>query len=477
MKKLLLTGWLFMSIAAMSVAQNVGIGTNSPAEKLHVTGNIKADTVKPNAIKLLPNAGSGKVLTSDGSGNASWQALSASSGDGSGSWGDCSMNGLGEYEAAGDTSGAADDHYGYKVAISGDFAIVGTPFDDVAANADQGSASFYHFNGTSWDLMQKITEAGGVAGDVFGACVSISGDYAIVGIPGDDIGANTDQGSAIIYHYNGTSWVMTQKITDNNGAATDYFGISASMDGNFLIVGANADDFGAQTDQGSACIFQNIGGTWTLKQKIFDISGLKNDNFGQSVSISGSNLIVGEPGDDVGANADQGSVLFYYYNGTNWIMRTKLNQQGQADDEFGFSVSISGNNAVIGCPLFDYLVVDGGAAFVYHLNGANWDFAQRIVLDDMQTQDEFGYSVNISGEYLMVGAPNAYGDTEKGIAGIYQRIGVGWAKVKIVQDKMGVNEDLFGFAVAFDANTKRFLVSAYGFANFSGKIVFGRVLE
>ena len=73
-------------------AQNVGIGNAAPLEKLHVTGNIKADTIKPNALKLTPNAGNGKILTSDANGNASWQALSSSEsggGTGLGSWGDC----------------------------------------------------------------------------------------------------------------------------------------------------------------------------------------------------------------------------------------------------------------------------------------------------------------------------------------------------------------------------------------------------
>ncbi|MEO6540380.1 MAG: hypothetical protein ABIN74_05295, partial [Ferruginibacter sp.] len=75
---------------------NTGIGTSTPAEKLQVAGNIKTDTVKPNAIKFTPNAGTGKILTSDAAGNANWQALSAGGGVGFGSWGDCSMNSISE---------------------------------------------------------------------------------------------------------------------------------------------------------------------------------------------------------------------------------------------------------------------------------------------------------------------------------------------------------------------------------------------
>ena len=100
MKNLIVT-CLFVTTSMMAICQNVGIGTASPTEKLHIAGNMKADTVKPGAIKLTPNAGAGKILTSDANGNASWQASAAASAEGAGSWGDCSMNGIYGYQAYG----------------------------------------------------------------------------------------------------------------------------------------------------------------------------------------------------------------------------------------------------------------------------------------------------------------------------------------------------------------------------------------
>ncbi len=124
----------------------VGIGIATPTEILHVTGNIKMDTAKPEAIKFTPNAGTGKILTSDANGNASWQASSVGGGVGFGAWGDCSTNSISEYNPVADTTGATGDFFGGSVSISGNYAIVGAANDDVGANVNQGSAVF--FNGT-----------------------------------------------------------------------------------------------------------------------------------------------------------------------------------------------------------------------------------------------------------------------------------------------------------------------------------------
>lgn len=460
-------------------AQNVGIGTTAPTEKLHVAGNIKADTLKPSAFKLTPGAGEGKILTSDAVGNASWQANSVSTGYGV--WGDCSTNSvIGEYQPVVDSTGQSGDYAGYSVSISGNYAIVGSSHDDVGANTDQGSASIYQNNGTNWVLMQKLTDPSGASGYIFGNSVSISGNYAIVGAYSEDVGANTNQGSASIYQYNGTSWVLMQKITDAGGAANEFFGASVSISGNYAIVGADHDVVGANTNQGSASIYQYNGTSWVLMQKISDAGGAASDFFGASVSISGNYAIVGTPNDDVGANADQGSACIYHYNGSNWVLMQKITDAGDgaASDYFGNSVSISGNYAIVGAHSDDVGANgDQGSASLFKYNGSAWVLMQKITDPSGATGDHFGYSVSISGNYAIVGAywDDVGANFDQGSASIYVRIGPVWQRVQYVTDPSGSAISQLGISTSLDGNTKRFLVGAWGFISYMGKAVFGKI--
>ncbi|MGB3081204.1 MAG: FG-GAP repeat protein, partial [Saprospiraceae bacterium] len=376
--------YVFVHFNILIVSQNVGIGTITPVEKLDVEGNVKADTLKPNALQLLPNAGTGKILTSDVTGNASWESLivappaNTSGNVGYGVWGDCGTNGnITEYNPVADTAGVAGDFFGNSVSISGDFAIVGSPNDD-ETNNNQGSATIYHFNQGHWTWMQKITDPTGFMDDNFGISVSLSGNFAIVGAYNDD-GPFNNQGSVSVFQYNGISWDWLEKITDPDGAASDHFGFSVSMSGDNFIAGSYLDDSSPGGDQGSACVFHFDGTNWVFVVKLTDpLSGLA-DGFGSSVSLAGNNIIVGSPYDDAGANTDQGSASIYQYDGNAWVyMQKVIDSDGASSDYFGSSVTISNIYAAIGSP-GDKVGnnEDQGSATVFRYNGSSWVSMQK----------------------------------------------------------------------------------------------------
>jgi hypothetical protein len=241
-----------------------------------------------------------------------------------------------------DATGSTSDYFGRSVSISGNYAIVGAWGDDVGANTDQGSASIFQFNGTSWVLMQKITDATGDGFDYYGGTVSISGNYAIVGSLLDDE-ALTEQGSASIYRYNGTNWVLMQKLVDATGDTNDEFGFSVSISGNYAVVGARSDDVGANFNQGSASIYRYDGSNWVLMQKISDAAGDSGDEFGYSVYISGNYMLVGAHFDNVALNLQQGASNIYFRVGNGWNkLQYVTDPYGSTGDFFGSAVCMDG---------------------------------------------------------------------------------------------------------------------------------------
>ncbi len=458
-----------------SISQNTGIGTTTPAEKLHVAGNIKADTVKSNVLKLTVNAGTTKILTSDAAGNAGWQTntLAAAGTVGFGDWGDCATNAnISEYYPvfAEPNAGA----FGESLSMSGNYAIVGDRYDLIGANVNQGSASIYQFNGTTWEFMQKLTDATGSSDDQFGKSVFISGNYAIVGAYLDDVAANIDQGSCSIYQFSGTNWVLMQKITDPTGTAQSQFGWSVSISGNYALVGALL--LGLNTI-GSANIFQLTGSNWAFLQKLSDPTPAPGDFSANSVSISGNKAVVGVERGKVGSNSYQGYINLYELNGGTWMFKQRVTDPtGAAFDFFGNSVSISGDYLIAG-DQEDYIGTNTsqGSASIYFYNGTTWVWIQKLTDPTGRTFDNFGNNVSISGNYALVGAswsdPGPYG--ARGSATIYQRVGLGWSKLQFVTQRHTENPaTFFGNTTAIDGTTKRFVIS---FSVGSGKVIFGKI--
>jgi hypothetical protein len=174
---------------------------------------------------------------------------------------------------------AAHDKFGKSVSISGDYAIVGADRNDDNGGLPVGSAYIFRRSGTSWSQQAKLTasDASPSQFDNFGFSVSIDGDYAIVGAVGhDDDG--TESGAAYIFRRSGTSWSQQAKLTASDAAENDNFGNSVSISGDYAIVGAlNNDDAGQAS--GSAYIFSRSGTTWNQQTKLTASDAAIGDQF------------------------------------------------------------------------------------------------------------------------------------------------------------------------------------------------------
>ncbi len=297
--------------------------------------------------------------------------------------------------------GFSADLFGVSVSISGDAAIVGAYLDD-DNGLSSGSAYVYRRNGVIWMEEQKLLASDGAVNDRFGTVVSISGDTAIVGASLDDDNG-LDSGSAYVYRWNGLLWVEEQKLLASDRAAGDLFGSSVFINGNTAIVGAQGDDDNGDSS-GSAYIYRWNGVSWLEEQKLVASDGALLDRFGVSVCIRADRAIVGSSfDDDNGSNS--GAAFIYRWNGATWVEEQKLlASDGFAQDSFGISVCISDTTAIVGAHLDDDNGSDSGSAYIYRWTGVAWVEEQKLVASDGGAVDQFGLSVSISGDTAILGA-------------------------------------------------------------------------
>jgi len=380
------------------------------------------------------------------------------------------------------SDGADGDWFGYSVSLAGNIGLVGALFDDIGANGNQGSAYVFRnldtATGTVTDNV-KLTASDGATSDSFGVSVSQSGSIGLVGAFRDDIGANSDQGSAYVFRNMDTATgTVTQnvKLTAFDGAASDNFGSSVSQFGSIGLVGAYGDDIGANGNQGSAYVFRNLDtatGTVTQNVKLTAFDGAASDNFGSSLSLSGSIGLVGAYGDDIGANFNQGSAYVFrnLHTATGIVTQNvKLTAlDGAASDNFGHSVSLSGSIGLVGA-LFDDIGANNsqGSAYVFrNLDTATGTVTQNVKLtaSDGADGDWFGYSVSLAGNIGLVGA---YSDDiganydDRGSAYVFRNLdtatGTVTQNVKLTASD-GASYGYFGSSVSIDGDN--FVIGTY----------------
>lgn len=306
------------------------------------------------------------------------------------------------------SDGAFSDEFGYSVALSGDTAVVGAHSnDDNGLNA--GAVYVFVHTGNVWSEQAKLVAADTAAGDDFGFSVAVDGDTILVGAPRDDVNGGAS-GSAYLFTRTGGVWSQLAKLTATDGATSDYFGNSVALAGGTAIIGARFDDDNG-SDAGSAYVFTRNGGAWSQEAKLTASDAAENDRFGYSVALDDQTAVIGAQFDDDGGNAS-GSAYIFVNSGGNWIEEDKLVAADAAsDDQFGYSVAISGNSAVIGVRYDDDAGGAAGAAYLFVRNGSSWSQEAKLTADDGATNDAFGSSVAADGSRIVVGS---IGDDDNG---------------------------------------------------------------
>ena len=304
------------------------------------------------------------------------------------------------------------DWFGWDVALDGDTAVVGAYEDGgikVVAGGPLGGGPgivyVYKRGEKKFEEQSRFKADDSENDDRFGFSVGISEDTIVVGAPFDD-DADSESGSVYVFIRDADQWKQQAKLTADDAAKKMRFGWDAAIDEDTVIVGAPLAA-APERNSGAAYIFVRAGDAWTQQAKLVAEDGDSNDAFGTSVSISRNGVIVGAPKDEeTGRNA--GSAYIFVRDGDTWIQQAKLTASDPVEGAaFGNAVAINMNRAIVGAPYTDGKDLDAGAAYAFAAVGSRWVERKKVEPQELQkgepdsltTGDNFGNAVAIDGDF------------------------------------------------------------------------------
>ena len=306
---------------------------------------------------------------------------------------------------------------------------------------------------------QKIYPKTGDRNDFFGISVSLSENRILIGAEGDDDNGK-NSGAAYIFEFNGNQWEQVAKLKPSDGESQDGFGSAVSLNGNRALISSPGDDDDA-TSAGAAYIFDFDGLNWTQTIKLISGEGTDAQNFGRSLSLSNNRALIGAINVFEGG-ASTGAAFIYDFNGLNWKQTQRIvANDSEAGDGFGISASLRGDRALIGASGAN----DGkGAAYYFEYDGNFWVQKDKLIPEDDNKFVSMGFSISMQDDYALIGAP--YDDDpvqNAGSAYVFKFDGISWHQLTKVRNPNPEVNDVFGWSVSLIKN--HILIGAHGQSN------------
>ncbi|WP_167882990.1 putative Ig domain-containing protein [Leptospira barantonii] len=362
--------------------------------------------------------------------------------------------------------------------------IAGTPQSaststyQITAYDHQGHSSSITLNleikALNWENQFFLKGSNTSTSHSFGVSTWISGDTIVAGAYGD----SSFMGAAYVFKRVGTTWTQEAYLTAPLRTATDVFGLGVAISGDTIVVGAPLEDSAQRTittvassdetasGSGAAYVYRRSGAIWHLEAFLKASNADTNDAFGRFVAIDGDTIVVGAPRESSvdptlqngsSASADNsgtniGAAYVFKRVGTTWTQEAYLKPQNPAaNDRFGSEIGISGDTIVVGVSQDDSLGTNSGAAYVFRKVGTTWTHEAYIKASNAASNDQFGTSVGISGNAIIIGAFGQNSNT--GGAYIFERTGTTWTETAILHAPNAEANDQFAKAVAISGDT------------------------
>lgn len=317
---------------------------------------------------------------------------------------------------------ADDDELGRSVAVGPGVAVVGAPGNVTAPGHEApGAAHIFVLDGARWRHRQRLVAFDSEPTDSFGRSVAVSGDTIVVGAEHDIIDGVTAAGSVYVFVRDGRRWSFERKLVAPDPRPEAHFGHSVALDGDTLAVGTWATD--------SVFVYERTGAWWPEPQVIRPEIG-QGGNFGHSLALDDDTLVVGAEWRWDPDHLTAGGASVYARIDTEWMFDQALDaSDGYTNDQFGASVAVAGDVIVVGAPENDGDGVENrGAAYVFRHRDDGWSEEQKLVPCVELPWQHFGWSVATAAGKILVGAPwDTVRDLSRaGCVHLFRRSGQSW---------------------------------------------------
>ncbi len=316
------------------------------------------------------------------------------------------------------------DKFGYSVALDGDVLVVGAPL-----SLGSGTAYIYRYVDGNWIQAPLLMASNAESDDRFGSSVDISGNTIIVGAPGESA-ENTDEsnnnallaGAAYVFLYDENKWGQQAYIKASNADSNDAFGTAVTLSNDTAVIGApgessnaiginNAQDNNEALNSGATYVFNRNETNWTQSAYIKASNTGATDAFGHNLTLDNHTLAVSS------RNGVGGSAYVFLRNDAGlWTQQASI-QPSTPNEDGTLAVSLSGNMLALGSPTENSAATGinntsedfashSGAAYLFKRTDNTWTQTLYIKAANTEVDDQFGQSIAVQGETLIVTAPN-----------------------------------------------------------------------
>ena len=305
-------------------------------------------------------------------------------------------------------NGTENDAFGFAVALSGNTALVGAPSKTVNGLSQAGAAYVFVRSGTTWTQQAELTAPDAAAGDQFGYSVALSGDTALVGADLKTVGAKARGGTAYVFVCSGTTWTQQAELPAPSPTTGGHFGWAVSLSGDRALIGAPGQTVRGLADVGAAYVFTRADTSWTRQADLAPYDNPPGDgvSFGASLALSGDTALIGAPALHTAKNQIMGGAYVFVGSGATWLRQALLrNPHPATDGGFADALALDGNRALIGVP--DGAVgtySDAGVAYVLVRSGTHWSRQARLSDPHPTQYDSFGGALALSRNRALIGA-------------------------------------------------------------------------